>query len=102
MNETLGEEIEYQIKNSINAQNIMMKRLSILSNYFSSRKRTESSLRNVERLKSSSNIDRNQATDAIAELEYVSFYFYYIILFIICLLFIIYLLFYLCKIGTTY
>ncbi|KAI7852475.1 hypothetical protein BDC45DRAFT_607343 [Circinella umbellata] len=70
MNETLGEEIDYQIKNAINAQNIMMKRLSVLSDYFSSRKRTESSLRNVERLKSSSNIDRNQATDAIAELEY--------------------------------
>ena len=91
MNETLGEEIEYQIKNAINAQSIMTKRLSVLSDYFSSRKRTESSLRNVERLKSSSNIDRNQANDAIAELEYVST----ISSLFICLLFTLF--FYLCE-----
>ncbi|KAI9259432.1 hypothetical protein BDA99DRAFT_560867 [Phascolomyces articulosus] len=70
MNETLGEEVEYQIRNALNAQGIMTRRLSALSDYFASRKRTESSLRNVERLKSSSNIDRDQANDAIAELEY--------------------------------
>ncbi|KAI9495485.1 hypothetical protein BDB00DRAFT_813514 [Zychaea mexicana] len=70
LNETLGEEVDYQIKNAMNAQGIMTRRLSALSDYFASRKRTESSLRNVERLKSSSNIDRDQANDAIAELEY--------------------------------
>ncbi|KAI8141159.1 hypothetical protein BJV82DRAFT_619490 [Fennellomyces sp. T-0311] len=70
LSETIGEEVDYQIKNAVNAQSIMTRRLSALADYFSSRKRTESSLRNVERLKSSSNIDRDQANDAIAELEY--------------------------------
>ncbi|CDS10155.1 hypothetical protein LRAMOSA02832 [Lichtheimia ramosa] len=67
--DTLGDEITYQISNAENAQNIMEQRLSVLSDYFISRKRTESSLRNVERLKSSSSIDRERASDAIAELE---------------------------------
>lgn len=69
--DTLGDEITYQISNAENAQNIMEQRLSVLSDYFISRKRTESSLRNVERLKSSSSIDRERASDAIAELEEV-------------------------------
>ncbi|KAI7877376.1 hypothetical protein K492DRAFT_239236 [Lichtheimia hyalospora FSU 10163] len=67
--DTLGDEITYQISNAENAQTIMERRLSVLSDYFISRKRTESSLRNVERLKSSSSIDRERASDAIAELE---------------------------------
>ena len=69
--DTLGDEITYQISNAENAQTIMERRLSVLSDYFISRKRTESSLRNVERLKSSSSIDRERASDAIAELEEV-------------------------------
>ncbi|KAI9318433.1 hypothetical protein BX666DRAFT_1927883 [Dichotomocladium elegans] len=67
--ETLGDEIDYQIRNASNAQQIMSRRLSVLSDYFTSRKRTESCLRNVERLKSSSMIDRETANDAIAELD---------------------------------
>lgn len=49
----------------------MQRRLNALSDYLTSRKITESSLRSVERLKSSINIDRNQASDAIALLENV-------------------------------
>lgn len=49
----------------------MQRRLNALSDYLTSRKITESSLRGVERLKSSINIDRNQASDAIALLENV-------------------------------
>lgn len=52
----------------------MQRRLNALSDYLSSRKITESSLKSVERLKSSINIDRNQASDAIAILENVSFF----------------------------
>jgi hypothetical protein len=50
----------------------MQRRLNALSDYLSSRKYTESSLRGVERLKSSINIDPEQANDAIAQLEHVS------------------------------
>lgn len=50
----------------------MQRRLTSLSEYLSSRKHTESSLRSVERLKSSINIDRDQASDAIAILENVT------------------------------
>lgn len=52
----------------------MQRRLTALSEYLSSRKHTESSLRSVERLKSSVNIDRDQASNAIAILENVSVY----------------------------
>lgn len=52
----------------------MQRRLNALSDYLSSRKYTESSLRGVERLKSSITIDREQASDAITQLEYVGFY----------------------------
>ncbi|KAI9245178.1 hypothetical protein EDC94DRAFT_628698 [Helicostylum pulchrum] len=69
LSETMGDEISYQIKNCISAQNAMQRRLNALSDYLTSRKITESSLRGVERLKSSINIDRNQASDAIALLE---------------------------------
>jgi hypothetical protein len=54
----------------------MQRRLNALSDYLSSRKYTESSLRGVERLKSSINIDREQASDAIAQLEDVSLEFH--------------------------
>lgn len=47
----------------------MQRRLDALSDYLSSRKHTESSLRGVERLKSSISIDRDQASEAIAILE---------------------------------
>lgn len=55
----------------------MKRRLNSLSEYLSSRKHTESSLRSVERLKSSINIDRDQASDAIAILENVSIGFFF-------------------------
>ncbi|KAI8053128.1 uncharacterized protein B0P05DRAFT_307237 [Gilbertella persicaria] len=67
--ETLGDELVYQQRNCESAKNAMQRRINALSAYLSSRKYTESSLRNVERLKSSINIDRDQASDAIAILE---------------------------------
>lgn len=50
----------------------MQRRLNALSEYLTSRKTTESSLKSVERLKSSTSIDRHQASEAIAILESVS------------------------------
>lgn len=50
----------------------MAQRLDALVEYFAARRRTESRLRHVERLRASSNIDRSQASDAIADLDYVS------------------------------
>lgn len=47
----------------------MNKRLEAAADYFAKSKRVESCLRNVERLKSSSNIDRERANDAIIDLE---------------------------------
>ncbi|KAI8377940.1 uncharacterized protein BYT42DRAFT_572241 [Radiomyces spectabilis] len=67
--ETLGDEISYQIANNEAAQGSMRRRLHALSDYMSSRKQTEHCLRIVERLKSSVNIDKRQANDAIADLE---------------------------------
>ncbi|KAI9475471.1 MAG: hypothetical protein EXX96DRAFT_267420 [Benjaminiella poitrasii] len=69
MSETLREEINYQIKNCESTQNAMQRRLNTLSAYLTSQKYTESSLRSVERLKTSLHIDRDQATEAIAMLE---------------------------------
>ncbi|KAI8637877.1 Vps5 C terminal like-domain-containing protein [Parasitella parasitica] len=69
INETLSGEISYELKNCESTQNVMQRRLDALSNYLSSRKHTESSLRRVERLKSSISIDRDQASEAIAVLE---------------------------------
>ncbi|ORY93160.1 hypothetical protein BCR43DRAFT_367165 [Syncephalastrum racemosum] len=68
--ETLALEIEYQTRNAETAQDIMAQRLDALVDYFAARKRTESRLRHVERLRASSNIDRSQASDAIADLDY--------------------------------
>ncbi|CEP12488.1 hypothetical protein [Parasitella parasitica] len=67
--ETLSGEISYELKNCESTQNAMQRRLDALSDYLSSRKHTESSLRRVERLKSSISIDRDQASEAIAVLE---------------------------------
>ncbi|KAK4514315.1 uncharacterized protein ATC70_001907 [Mucor velutinosus] len=69
VNETLSDEISYELKNCESTQNAMQRRLDALSDYLSSRKHTESSLRGVERLKSSISIDRDQASEAIAILE---------------------------------
>ncbi|CAO3653670.1 unnamed protein product [Mucor hiemalis] len=69
LNDTFGDEVEYQIRNCSSTQIAMQRRLTALSEYLSSRKHTESSLRSVERLKSSVNIDRDQASNAIAILE---------------------------------
>ncbi|KAI7902931.1 uncharacterized protein BX663DRAFT_561011 [Cokeromyces recurvatus] len=69
MNDTLEDEIIYQIKNCESTQNAMQRRLNTLSIYLSSQKYTESSLRSMERLKSSIHIDRDQVTEAIAILE---------------------------------
>ncbi|KAL1934710.1 hypothetical protein VTP01DRAFT_6892 [Rhizomucor pusillus] len=67
--ETIGEQLAYQARNAENAKNIMNKRLEAAADYFAKSKRVESCLRNVERLKSSSNIDRERANDAIIDLE---------------------------------
>ncbi|ORE12086.1 hypothetical protein BCV72DRAFT_311001 [Rhizopus microsporus var. microsporus] len=67
--ETVMSEISCQIKNTEAAQNAMQRRLIALSEYISSRKHTESCLRQVERLKSSINIDRERANEAITLLE---------------------------------
>ncbi|KAI7890597.1 uncharacterized protein EV154DRAFT_510918 [Mucor mucedo] len=69
LNETIGDEILYQTRNCNSAQNAMQRRLNALSDYLTSRKITESSLKSVERLKSSTIIDRQQASEAIAILE---------------------------------
>jgi hypothetical protein len=49
----------------------MQRRQTTLSKYLTSRRYTESSLRAVERLKSSVNINREEASNAIAVLENV-------------------------------
>ncbi|KAI8887094.1 hypothetical protein K501DRAFT_176397 [Backusella circina FSU 941] len=67
--ETLHDEVHYQIRNTDSAQDAMQRRQSTLSTYLTSRRYTESSLRAVERLKSSVNINREQASNAIAVLE---------------------------------
>ncbi|OBZ88696.1 Vacuolar protein sorting-associated protein 17 [Choanephora cucurbitarum] len=72
-NDTLGDELVYQEKNCKSAQNAMQRRLNACSAYISSKRHTESSLRSVERLKSSINIDRDQASEAIATLEEARF-----------------------------
>lgn len=50
-------------------QNALQRKLTTLSEYLTSKRHTESSLRAVERLKSSVNINREQANEAIAILE---------------------------------
>ncbi|KAI8375766.1 hypothetical protein EDC96DRAFT_571854 [Choanephora cucurbitarum] len=72
-NDTLGDELVYQERNCKSAQNAMQRRLNACSAYLSSKRHTESSLRSVERLKSSINIDRDQASEAIATLEEARF-----------------------------
>ncbi|KAL0080472.1 hypothetical protein F4703DRAFT_1868874 [Phycomyces blakesleeanus] len=67
--ETLGDEVNYQIRNTEAAQATMQRRLGALSEYLTSRKQTEHSLRQVERLKSSGSIDRTRADGAIKDLE---------------------------------
>ncbi|ORX57386.1 hypothetical protein DM01DRAFT_1225415 [Hesseltinella vesiculosa] len=71
LSETLGEEVDYQIRNVVSAKSSMERRMKAFSKYMDSHRRTESSLRHVERLKSSSNIDRQQVTEVIADLEQV-------------------------------
>ncbi|KAI8380139.1 hypothetical protein BD560DRAFT_388690 [Blakeslea trispora] len=73
VSDTLGDELSYQEKNCKSTQNAMQRRLNAYSAYLSSKKHTESSLRSVERLKSSINIDRDQASEAIATLEEARF-----------------------------
>ncbi|KAG1463348.1 hypothetical protein G6F46_002786 [Rhizopus delemar] len=67
--ETTGAEASYQIKNAESAQNAMQRRLIALSEYMSSKRHTESSSRQVERLKSSMNINRERASEAISVLK---------------------------------
>ncbi|CAO3580995.1 unnamed protein product [Absidia cylindrospora] len=67
--ETLCGEVRYQIRNVEAAKASLQHRLDALSDYLASRKHTESCLRHVDRLKSSSNIDRDRVNDVIADLE---------------------------------
>ncbi|CAO3698739.1 unnamed protein product [Rhizopus stolonifer] len=67
--ETIGSELKYQIKNVKPAQNAMQRRLIALSDYLDSKKQTESSLRSVERMRLSTSIDRERASEAIVILE---------------------------------
>ncbi|KAI9247546.1 hypothetical protein BY458DRAFT_527176 [Sporodiniella umbellata] len=67
--ETVGNEISYQMKNVRPAQDAMQRRLDALSSYLSSKKKTESSLRSVERMRLSNSISREQANEAIVVLE---------------------------------
>ncbi|RCH81080.1 Vacuolar protein sorting-associated protein 17 [Rhizopus stolonifer] len=67
--ETTGIELSYQLRNVESTQNALQRKLTTLSEYLTSKRHTESSLRAVERLKSSVNINREQANEAIAILE---------------------------------
>ncbi|KAI8062205.1 hypothetical protein BC940DRAFT_336645 [Gongronella butleri] len=69
LSETLGEEVEYQMSNVVAAKVSMERRMRAFAEYMDSHRHTESCLRHVERLKSSSVIDRQQVTDVIADLE---------------------------------
>ncbi|KAI9259392.1 hypothetical protein BY458DRAFT_517240 [Sporodiniella umbellata] len=67
--ETMGEEMSYQVKNAKSVESVLVRKSIVFSEYVSSKKHTESSLRAAERLKSSININRERANDAIAILE---------------------------------
>ncbi|KAG0174515.1 SCF ubiquitin ligase complex subunit cdc4 [Apophysomyces sp. BC1034] len=67
--ETLEDETVYQIKNAEGAQLSMQRRADALSDYVAAAKHTESSLRALERLKSSVNINHDRANGAIIELD---------------------------------
>ncbi|KAF7721675.1 Vacuolar protein sorting-associated protein 17 [Apophysomyces ossiformis] len=69
LTETIGDEIVYQINNADGAQLSMQRRVDALSDYVASTKQTESSLRALERLKSSININHERANGAIIDLE---------------------------------
>ncbi|KAI9308663.1 hypothetical protein BJ944DRAFT_285225 [Cunninghamella echinulata] len=69
LNETLSEETHYQIRNVESAKSSMQRRLNAYTDYVSSRKFTESCVRHVDRLKSSSVIDKDKANSVIEDLE---------------------------------
>ncbi|KAI8089359.1 uncharacterized protein BX664DRAFT_332814 [Halteromyces radiatus] len=69
LTETIAGEIHYQIRNAEAAKASLQRRLNAFQDYLASRKHTESCLRHVDRLKSSSTIDRDKVNDVIADLE---------------------------------
>ncbi|KAI8340512.1 hypothetical protein BC941DRAFT_417462 [Chlamydoabsidia padenii] len=67
--ETFFSQIQYQIRNVQAAKSSLHRRVNAFTDYLTSRKHTESCLRHVDRLKSSSNIDRSRVNDVIDDLE---------------------------------